>query len=140
MAFPDVQVNYLGVLVSALASFVLGWIWYGPLFGKIWMKESVITKEQIEKAKKKGMTGQFITSFISSVVMAFILAHFVQYGEIANYVEAIQLAFYLWIGFIATVMIGSVLWENKSIKVYLINSVYYLVSLSIMTIILMMWQ
>lgn len=140
MAFPSVQVNYLAVLISALVGFVLGWIWYGPLFGKSWMKEMGITPQQIEKARKKGMVGQFVTAFIASAVMAFVLAHFVQYGEIANYIEALQLSFWLWLGFIATVMVGSVLWENKTINLYLINALYYLVSLTSMAVILTAWQ
>ncbi|MBI2451491.1 DUF1761 domain-containing protein [Candidatus Pacearchaeota archaeon] len=140
MAFPDVQVNYLAILVSAIASFVLGWIWYGPLFGKTWMKESGITRQQIAQAKKKGMTAQFSVAFISSLVMAFILAHFVKYASTANYTEAISLVFWLWLGFIATIMLGSILWEGKSFKLYLINTLYHLVSLAIMAMILTAWQ
>ena len=47
------QVNYLAVLVSAIAMIVLGFIWYGPLFGKIWTKEMGWTKADMEEAKKK---------------------------------------------------------------------------------------
>jgi hypothetical protein len=29
-------INWLAVLVAAIATFVLGGLWYGPLFGRIW--------------------------------------------------------------------------------------------------------
>lgn len=32
------SINYWAVLVSAFCAFFIGWIWYGPLFGKLWMK------------------------------------------------------------------------------------------------------
>ncbi len=31
------QINLLAVVVCAIASMVLGMLWYGPLFGKKWM-------------------------------------------------------------------------------------------------------
>lgn len=44
MAMPDV--NYLAVLVSAIASMVLGMIWYNPsVFGNTWMKLSKLSEK-----------------------------------------------------------------------------------------------
>ncbi len=30
-------INYVAVLAAAIASFMLGWVWYGMLFQKAWM-------------------------------------------------------------------------------------------------------
>ncbi len=38
-------ITWLAVIVAALASFPLGMLWYGPLFGKAWMAASGVTKE-----------------------------------------------------------------------------------------------
>ena len=32
----SLDINWLAVIVAAVATFVLGGVWYGPLFGKIW--------------------------------------------------------------------------------------------------------
>ncbi len=136
----EATINYLAVLVSAIAAMVIGGLWYSPiLFGKLWMKLSNITKKQIEEAKKKGMSKSYIVMFIATLVMSYILAHFVDYVEATTVIEAIQLAFWVWLGFIVTVLISSVLWEGKPTKLFLLNIFHYLVTLGVMSIILTLW-
>ncbi|MGC9355126.1 MAG: DUF1761 domain-containing protein, partial [Mariniphaga sp.] len=43
------SINYLAVIVAALSSFMVGWIWYGPLFGKSWMKLHGFTEEELKE-------------------------------------------------------------------------------------------
>ena len=38
-------INHLAVIAAAIASFVLGGLWFGPLFGSAWMKENGFTPE-----------------------------------------------------------------------------------------------
>ena len=140
MALPQVSINYLAVLVSAVASMIIGGLWYSPLlFGKLWIKLSNVTPKQIEEAKKKGMTKAYILMFISSLVMAYIIAHFVDYVQAVDMITALQLTFWIWLGFIVTVLLSSVLWEGKPVKLFLINISHYLVSIGVMSIILSLW-
>jgi len=56
--------NFYAVLVAALSSFVVGFIWYNPkVFGTIWMKESGMTEE---KAKNGNMAKIFGLTFVFS--------------------------------------------------------------------------
>ncbi len=135
-------INYVAVIVATIASQAIGFVWYGPVFGKLWMKLSSMSEKQIADAKKKGMKGMkstFTISILGSFVMAFVLAHFVDYVEATTIGGALQLAFWLWLGFIATVLVGAVLWEGKSWKLYGLNVAYYLVTLSVMASILAVW-
>ena len=36
---PEIHINYLAVVAAMLAQMFLGFLWYGPLFGKPWAKE-----------------------------------------------------------------------------------------------------
>ena len=140
MAVPDVTINYLTVLISAVISFIIGGLWYSPiLFGNAWMKFGGFNQKDIEAAKKKGMGKLYLTGFIGTLLMAFVLAHFVQYLSASTFIEGMQAGFWIWIGFIVPILIGSVLWESKPIKFYLINVLYHLVSLLIMAGILASW-
>ena len=69
-----VEINYLAVLVSGILAMVVGSIWYGPLFGKIWMKEEGYTEEDLTKdfnpAKTYGLT------FIAALVVVYVLPGF----------------------------------------------------------------
>lgn len=134
-----VSINYFAVLVATIAAIVLGFLWYGPLFGKTWMRLMNIDKKKMEEAKKKGMTMNYVIMIISTLVMSYILAHFVKYLGATNIAGALQAAIWIWLGFIATVQIGIVLWEGKPWKLYFLNAAYWLVNLAVMAIILALW-
>ncbi len=136
----EVSINYWAVLASAIASMVIGFLWYGPLFGKLWMQLSGMTDKKLKDAKKKGMGKTYAIAFLSTLVMSFVLAHFIDYVEATRITDALQLAFWLWLGFIATVQLGSILWEGKPVKLYLINVAHYLAALAVMASILAVWQ
>ena len=137
-----VSINYWAVLAAAVASIILGFLWYGPLFGKQWIRLSGFSDKQIKQMKEKGqkgMTKTYTVMVISTLVTAYVLAHFVDYLQALTVGEAVTLGFWLWLGFLATSQIGSVLWEQKPVKLYLINTLHYLVTLCVMAIILTVW-
>ncbi|MEK7542332.1 MAG: DUF1761 domain-containing protein [Patescibacteria group bacterium] len=141
---PAVPINYLAVLVAAAASMVLGFVWYGPLFGKMWMKLSGITQEKIDASKKSGMNKTYALALVGSLVMAYVLAHALvfasSYFKISGVQAGLMVGFWNWLGFIAPVTLGAVLWEGKPVKLWFLNNGYYLVSLLIMGVILAVWQ
>lgn len=63
----------LAVLVSVIVSMIVGSIWYGPVFGKKWMKLVGVTKEDMEKGKKE-MQKTYGMMFAGSLVTSFVLA------------------------------------------------------------------
>ncbi|PIR74262.1 MAG: DUF1761 domain-containing protein [Candidatus Magasanikbacteria bacterium CG10_big_fil_rev_8_21_14_0_10_47_10] len=131
-----IEVNYVAILVAAVASFVVGWIWYGPLFGKPWMKMMGMTEKDKEAGKKK-MGQSMALGFAAQLVMAYVIAHFIggwsqSAPEIPAMKIALQTAFWLWLGLVATIQLGAVLWENKSWNLYLLNAIHWLVALLVM--------
>lgn len=135
-----IQTNFLAVLVAGIAATVIGFLWYGPLFGRYWSKLMGFTPEKITEAKKKGMAPAYIENFIAALVMAYVLSLSVAARPFLGIPGSLVLAFLIWLGFIATVMLGSVLWDGKPMKLYWLNSLYYLVSLCIMAVILVVWR
>jgi len=133
-------INYLAVLVAAVASVVLGFVWYGPLFGKTWAQLMGFDKKKMAEAKKKGMPKQtWVLMILGTLVTSYVLAHFVDYLDAVNVAGALQAGFWLWLGFIVPVQLGMVLWEGKPWKLYFLNAAYYLVNLSVMATILALW-
>ena len=51
------QMNWIAVLGAALAGFVIGGLWYGPLLGKVWQRESGLTDEAIKGASMARIFG-----------------------------------------------------------------------------------
>ena len=134
MEFPEI--NYLAVLVSALAFFAIGSIWYSPaLFAKTWMKELGITAEN---TTKPNMLKTFGVSFLLMLVMAFNLAAFIgngmgwQFGMTAGALTGI--------GWVALAMGINYLFERRSFRFWLINAGYMAVSFTLMGTIIGAWQ
>ncbi|MDO8593926.1 MAG: DUF1761 domain-containing protein [bacterium] len=140
---PVVTINYLAVLLCAIASMVLGSLWYGPLFGKQWVALAGITPEQMERGKRAGMWNLYALALIGALVMAHVLAFSLAFAS--SYFNAtgvfvgLMAGFWNWLGFIAPVTLGSVLWEGKSWKLWILNNAYQLVLLLIMGVILAVW-
>ena len=109
------SVNYLAVLVSALASMVIGGIWYGPLFGKMFMKEMGMDKWSKEKqeAMKKSMGMSYLAQFIASLVMFYVLAGLIAGFDHMSLNGGLLTAFLVWIGFVVPIKLGDAIWGGK---------------------------
>ena len=122
-------VNYVAILVAAIANMVVGYLWYSKmLFGKAWMK--LMGKKDM--GKKDSMLMMMGAGYISSVVMAYVLAIFIQLNGAATPLAGAMTAFWAWLGFVATVTLGSVLWEGKSIQLWVLNAAHHLVGMAVM--------
>lgn len=144
----EVPINYLAVLVSAIAAIGLGALWYGPLFGKAWMKEVGLTADDMQKAKsdpeaKRTMLKSYLLMSVGALVMAYVFAHSLvfanYYLETTGVGAGLTGAFWNWLGFIAPVTLAPVLWEGKSYKYWSITAGYYIASLGVMGVILSLW-
>lgn len=136
----EVPLNWLAVILAALSNMVLGFLWYGPLFGKQWMHLMGFTRESMSDAKKKGMGQSYALMTLGAFLMAYVFAH--SYTFAATYLNlhgvgsGLQGAFYNWLGFIAPVTISAVIWDGKPWKLWCINAGYYLAALMIMGVII----
>jgi len=82
----DITVNIIAVIVAAVAAMVIAFIWYSPsAFGNKWMKLSGIDKRKAAAMKKKGMGKTMLVGFIAALVMAYVLAVFIEATGAARY-------------------------------------------------------
>ena len=122
-------VNYVAVLIAAVVTMVVGFAWYSKmLFADSWMKAAGIDEKKI-KEKQKGMIVTMLIAFIGAVVTNYVLAMFIGYAGASTFIEGSFVGFWVWLGFFATTMMGVVLWEGRSWKLYFINAGHYLVAL-----------
>ncbi len=139
-----VPVNYWAVLACGVVSMVLGSLWYGPLFGKMWMGLMGLTDEHMKSAKQKGMGKSYALMFIGSLLMAYVLSHSLTFAgaylNAAGVSAGLMVGFWSWLGFIAPVTLGVVLWEGKPWKLWFLNNSYSLVQLLVFGVILALWQ
>ena len=134
-----VEVNYLAVLIVALVNFFIGFLWYGPIFGKAWISAMKFSQSDIKKGKEKGMIGPMFIAFITSIVTTFVLAVFVGLAGADSVIDGAYIGILIWFGFFLTTSIGSMLWEGKSASLFYLNTAYDLVRFIVMAAILVAW-
>lgn len=121
----------LGVVAAAGANMVLGMLWYAPiLFGNEWMKLSGVTYDSAQMMRF--MLGCTIAAFM----MAGVMAYFMDRLQINTIAGGALFGLQAWIGFVASIMLYPVFYENRPWKLFIINGGYILVSMVAMGIIL----
>jgi len=141
----EVLINYWAVLLCAIVGIVIGSLWYGPLFGKQWMRIVGIKKpDEITPAIKRMMMKSYAITAVTTFIMAYVLAHVLYYTSsvtrMAGVDAGVQVALWSWFGFVVPATLGSVLWEDRPWKYWFITAGYYLVTLIVMGVILSVWQ
>lgn len=132
------MVNYLSILIASVFSFVVGMLWYSPaLFGNLWAK---LSKVDIKKPKNKSSVGtSMLLGFISTLILASVFQYLVVLLKYSGLAAGATLGFWLWLGFLATSLLGAVLWEEKPWGLYILNSAYWLVNLLVIGATLGYW-
>ena len=109
----------------------VGMGWYSnALFGSEW-RELVGWNEALEKRTKLKMPLTFGASFIMFLLMAYVLAHVVEFVGATEIFEGVQTGFWMWLGFVATTMLINILYQGKQLKLFFIDSFYLLIVLLI---------
>src|SRR3989344_4977556 len=108
-----VSINFLAVIVAAVEYMVIGAVWYSPVvFGKMWMKLAGITQKDIDK-QKKTMPKTYGFAFVGALITSYILAIIIGLVGAITLVGALQIGFLVWLGFVATTTLSTVLFEGK---------------------------
>jgi hypothetical protein len=71
------EMNWIAILVAALSTLVVGFVWYHPkVFGTIWMKESGMTEENMKGANMGLFFGiSVIYAILIGIVLQFLTIH-----------------------------------------------------------------
>ncbi|OGE76003.1 MAG: hypothetical protein A3C85_00515 [Candidatus Doudnabacteria bacterium RIFCSPHIGHO2_02_FULL_48_21] len=78
---PEININYLAVIAGAVSNMVIGFLWYGTLFGKQWMALSGINPQNIDAARYKGMGKNYALAFVGALVMSYALSHVLVFAK-----------------------------------------------------------
>ncbi|GGK30472.1 hypothetical protein GCM10007962_25990 [Yeosuana aromativorans] len=158
------EMNFLAILVAAVSALVVGFIWYNPkVFGNAWMHAAGMTEEQIKGGNMAKIFGMaLLFALMLAVTMPVLVIHQMgamsltkgDLGELqsytafmADYGDAFRTykhgAFHGLLSgiFIALPILGTnALFERKGAKYILINSGYWIVTLTVMGAIICGWR
>jgi hypothetical protein len=137
------QLNWLAIFVAAVATMVVGFLWYSPLlFAKAWVREmgyDVNDKTKMDEMKKSAGPA-YAGSFVASVISAFTLALILHGLHAEDQHFGLMAGFHIWLGFVATVQFTGALFAKQTMKLFAINTGYQLVCYLVMSAILTAWR
>jgi hypothetical protein len=131
----SVHINWLAVIIAALAAFFLGAIWYGLLFGNAWKRASGVTPEMARATSRPKI---FLLTFLLNLIAAASLAAFI--GPAATLSFGLFAGFMTGLTFVSTALGVIYLFEMRNLTLWLVNSGYQVVMFSAMGAILGSWH
>ncbi len=131
------DVNYLAVLVSAVAAMFVGALWYGPLFGKMWMQLVGKTEEELKESFNPGKT--YTMAFIGHFIALAMMANLFVYVAVNSLMGAFHTAFWTWLGFTFATSFVTGLFEDRKMGLLIIDEVYHAVVFLVGAIIIYFW-
>ena len=159
------EINFLALLVAALSTLVVGFIWYNPkVFGNAWMRESGMTEEKIKGSNMALIFSMsLVYAFLISFILQFLVVHqFGAYGAtygvqgveptvLENYMNAYGSTFRTFKhgalhGFMSGLLLAlpligtNALYERRSFKYVLITGGFWIVCFTIMAGIICAWE
>ena len=128
------NVNYLSLVLAALAPMVVGFIYYSKmLFGNAWMKSIGKTEEDLQGGNMVMILG---LSLVLSFLMAFFMMNFCnglgQEGQFDTFQHGVVHGIVVSLFLVIPTVITNGLFEQKSWSNILINSLYWMISLALM--------
>ena len=128
------QLNWLAIVVAALAGYFPGAIWYSPIgFLKPWARELGVDLN----AKPDGVGLKVAIGLIPALVAAIVFAMIE--GPHPSLHHGLVMGAEVAVGFIASSLAIQYLYERRSLTFWLINSGYHLLQFLLMGIVLALW-
>ena len=110
------NVNFLAIIIATIAEFVIGAIWYMPLFGTLWGKihgfdsQSKEAQDQMRKKMMPLLLVQLLITFVTTWVLAVVM------GNNAQGWSAYCIAALCWIGFVVPTQVAGVIFGGTNPK------------------------
>ena len=135
-----VPINYLAVVVAAAVGFILGWIWYAPLFGKAWRASRGVTEQQAAEGQKHAARTMLVIA-VAILFMAWSLAVLAGYLKLGTWMQGAKLGALTWFGFaLALGMIEATMAVGRTMVAFCIDAGYWLITAVAMGVVVAVWH
>jgi hypothetical protein len=131
-----VGVNYLAVILAAIAVMITGYIWYSPkVFGGVWSR---LTGRNMSKMDSPGMS--YGLTMFSNLILCLVLAEVLKFSGAHTFPSALKIAGLMWLGFVATTGGINAIFSGKKRDLYLLEQVHHLATVFVAAIVLTLWS
>jgi hypothetical protein len=131
------KVSRRAMLVALIAALVVSSLWYSPLlFGKPWIE---LSRNPAGAAQTTMHAWKILIDLVREFIVIYVLARLVGGLRIFNWQGALQLGFWVWLGFPVQMLVGASLWDNKPWVLDAIHAGDWLLKMLLISLILAKW-
>jgi hypothetical protein len=134
-----VRLNYLAILVAAIACFLLEAGWY-TFFMQTWLNGIGRTMEWLMSPEESHPALQYGTAFISAAVIATAISSVIQLTGLQTALRGIKVGALLWFGLIFTTLSTEYVFEVRPLSLLGINGGFWLLGMALMGAIVGAWK
>ena len=128
------QIGWLPALACALSAFVLGGLWYGPLFRRAWCREAGVQPDGAGKHPRHTFATAFVAAFVAAVAFDWLL------GPAPGLRAAIIDGFLVGLALVAMSFAINYTFAQRSLKLWLIDGGYHTLQFTLYGLIIGLWQ
>jgi len=128
----SLDINWLAVLVAAVVTFVLGGVWYGPLFGRVWRTAEGQAEPQPGRQKHPALV--YGLSFVLMLIAAAVLA--IALGPDPNVPRSVVVGLVVGVGWVATSFGVNYLFAGRRLALFAVDAGYNVVLFALMGLII----
>ena len=136
-------INFVAVAAAAVSAFILGFLFHGPLLGRLWMKLADVHPTGDEKFSD--MIPKMLQNLLVNFVTASVLAVIYLFASTSSYLggtgtwRGVVCALWLWLGFLVTSTSIEVIWMGRKVELWLFECACSLVVMATMGAIIAHW-
>lgn len=133
MTFSLFEADYLVMLIPAVVIMIIGMIWYGPLFGKLWANENEpnttepVTKDRLSQRKRSIYLRLLISSLVTSFVLTYFFNTWWKSSGLHQISRSVIFAFMAWLGFVVPVIYSGLI-GRRHLRNKLVDLGYYFIT------------
>ena len=130
------SINWPAVVVATVVAFAIGGLWYSDtLFGKAWLEEVGLNEEDVNKANMvRTFSGAFLLEFFAVLAVAVLI------GTDGSWLSGLSSGLLIGIFWITTAYGVTYLFEQRSMRLFLINAGYNVVLFAVVGTIIGAWH
>ncbi len=134
------HLNIPAILVCGAVSLVIGFIWYGPLFGKMWAGYTGMTDERVKAIPGSQMARKYLLTFAAALVTALALDVLAWSMNLTSVWGGLRLGLWTGVGFSAMGFFTNNIFEQRPFGLWLVISGYQVFYQMAAAVILAVWR
>ena len=134
MSLSLLQLNWLAILAATASAFLLGGLWYGPLFKKAWCREAGIDPDAKPAHPGRVFAVAIVCAFLAATIFSMLMP------PSANAVDGFGVGFVVGLFFVSMSFGINYAFAQRSLKLWMIDSGYHILQFILYGVILGAWK